>query len=205
MSMRIGALLSSAAGIMVGLASVAVPDNRSSARAEEPQKHEAGEKHGDMFRSTDKPRTIVIDDPRLKVNRVRYTPEKRAVALEDGEPGENLVIIEGDILLGTEEELEQKAAIRLALQAQALNPDDPDLGLDDTQKQTLRQLRALALQDNSAVARAAKKAQVAEVLREAVSLGIRAIGEKTRSLAARPSVACKPPQRMTSSTVIGTQ
>jgi Astacin (Peptidase family M12A) len=174
--MSAGLLLLTAAAT-VGLAAVVATDVAPPARAQEPIKHQADEKHGDMFRSTQKPKTITVGDPRLRVDRVRYTPEKQAVALEQGEPGNTLVLIEGDIVLGTEEELEKQALGALALQAKAINPDDPNLGLDATARETIRKLQALAPADERGAV-AAKQVLVSQLLGQAVNLGQRATGDK---------------------------
>jgi hypothetical protein len=72
-----------------------------------------GDHQSDLFR-TAPPQTIPIDDPRLAVTQIQYSPI-------DGQ-----VVIEGDIILGTEEQLLQAAANRAVDRASEIDLTDVD-------------------------------------------------------------------------------
>lgn len=165
---------------VLGLVVWGGPPDAPVSRAQPPERHKEGGQHGgDMFRTSRRSKTIAISDARLAVDRVRYTPLAGHRSPVEGEQGQTLVLFEGDIILGTEQELEQAATDRVVHQAQAINPDDPALAaLTATQKDTIRRLKAIEPQSKQASA-AAKKAEASKVLSQAALLGTAALEDKT--------------------------
>src|SRR4051812_55143 len=98
---------------VVGITSLGFFDAVPVTRAQAPAEHQPGTKHQhDMFRSAKKARRILYSDPRFNVDQVRYSAFKNDIPadVKQATPGDTLVILEGDIELGAEEELEQAAA-----------------------------------------------------------------------------------------------
>lgn len=164
--------ITAAAVSLIVVSGIGVWPAVSPTRAQNPEVHKDAARHGeDMFRSAAKPKTIAVSGPLLAVDRVRYTPLPSDSPLDD-ERGQTFVLIEGDIILGTEQFLEQAAAARVIQLAKAIDPNDPALGLSDTQKATINQLKAIPAQPN-ATEPARRKAEVARVLSQAAALGMR--------------------------------
>jgi hypothetical protein len=135
MRTKVRTVLTTTSVAVVGLVSWSVFPAASTTQAQAPPQHNEGARHdGDMFRTTTRPKAISISDPRLSVDHVRYTPLVDHQSPIEGEQGQTLVLFEGDIILGTEQELEQAAAARVIQQAQAIDPDDPALALTPTEK-----------------------------------------------------------------------
>jgi hypothetical protein len=106
--------------------------------------------HQDMFRAA-KPETAQVDwDPRLKPE-IRYAP----IGTD--------AIIEGDIVVGKLTEVRKRKIYSWSEEAKQLNPDDPNLGLTDGQKELLRELKQI--QWPHSYAEAARKRARARALR----------------------------------------
>lgn len=155
---------------LIAWAAVAVPPALpDAARGQHPPGPGPDPDHRHFFYTTSQPKTIPINDARLRVDRIRYTPV-----------GDD-VVIEGDIVLGTVDEVGQAVVARLSARAAMVNPDDPALQLTEPQREAIRKLAALHRPDTPPAV-AAKKLEVGQLLAGATELGSGREGSRFRPL-----------------------
>lgn len=167
-------------------AAVAPAQNQAKAKAAAPAQHDENKPHTDMFRSVVTPKIIQVRDPRITATQVSYSDVKNETPADlqgpNGDFGKTLVLLEGDIMLGTVEEIEQANLARIEQQARQIDLDDPALkGLTRAERETLKQLQKLAPPDDAeAVAEKVRNART--LLTQAVQLGFRADQTKSKHL-----------------------
>ena len=138
----------SVACVILGSQGQQGPDVASAQEA----KHVAkGQPHSDLFR-TARPKETPIFDPRLKVDRILYSPIG------------DRVIVEGDIDFGTLEEVQKTAAEHAAGLASRILDDPAIRALPQEQQDALRKIAGMSKGTDEAAARRAEAAKVIDTV-----------------------------------------